>query len=92
MPHIVANRLEREFGFDQPLNTRVPERVSFWPMNLHAGFLKVKGDTRGYGPIADRPAGSERPEKQVAVGRVGPTALEIIDQRLGHDSSQRVGR
>ena len=92
MPHIVANRLEWEFGIDQPLNTRVPERVSSCPMNLHARFLKIKGDARGYSPIADRLARSERPEKQVAVGRLGPTALEIINQRLGDSTGQRVGR
>jgi hypothetical protein len=60
-------------------------------MNLHARFLKIEGDARGYGPIADRLARSERPEKQVAVGRLGPTALEIIDQCLGHYPGQRVG-
>jgi hypothetical protein len=92
MPHVVTNGLKREIGIDQPLNTGVSKRVSSWPMDLHAGFMKVKGDARGYRPVADRLVGSKRPEKQVAVLRLGPTALEIINQRPGDNTGQRVGR
>src|ERR1700730_8915058 len=55
------------------------------------GFAEIMSGAAGNRLIAEREVRSDTTEKEVAVGRLGSSVLEVVDNRVADDRGKRIG-
>lgn len=82
MTDIVANCLEREARVDQPLHTRVPQRMRPGTAHHDPRLVQVMAGTARNGFESQRPMRCEVAEKQMTISNFWAPMLQIGYDRL----------
>src|SRR5450631_2674511 len=92
MTHVVTDLLERDVGLDQPLHAAVPECMRTRAPDFDAGASQINAGSGGHRPVTDAAKGCRQADEQVAIGALGTSVAQVVDDRLADRRRQWIGR